>query len=358
MPRRGAAALAALSCLVATAGPARASVERRWVVMGTYASVEVYAKDQARAEAAIEGIRTVFARVDAAMSNWSPASELSALNREAGRREYPVQDPDLYRCIALALDFARLTDGAFDPTVGPLMRVHGFRPRVARDPSAAETAEAARHVGFWRVILDRAARSVRFTDPAVELDLGGIAKGLALDLVLPVLARSDCQAALIDLGGELYAWRSPPGAAGFTIGVRDPLEGSAIVGALTIENRAVSTSGNYENSLEEGGRTIGHLMDPTTGQPAESAVLAATVFADRGADADALSTALLVAGPSRAPAILARSPGAEAVLVVREERGVVLLASASLAGRFRVEPGFLARSGGQVRYTLPPAPPG
>jgi FAD:protein FMN transferase len=347
------AALAALLVITACIEPGR--VERRWPVMGTYALAELHTATQGGVDELLEEIRLAFEQVDATMSNWKPDSELSILNREAAQGSYEVQDPDLYRVLKVSLEYARETRGAFDPTVGPLMQLYGFRPRNPRVPSEAEIVETLERVGWRKAELIPAVHAIRFLAPGMEIDLGGIAKGFALDVAARAFARPGVRAGLIGIGGSLYAWNAPPGEDAWRVGVQDPSEGSSIIATLKLRGRAVATSGNYENFFTEGGRTYGHLMDARTGRPAETDILAVTVVADSGMDADAVSTALYVGGSQRAADLLAVSHRLEAVMLVETQDGPTLLVSGSLRDRLEVTPEFRERIGGRIRYLLPPA---
>jgi len=347
------AALVAAALVVATACPEAARADRRWPVMGTYATVEIHATTPSTAEQVAEEIRASFERVDATMSNWREDSTLSRINREAREGTVRIEDPDVYRVLKLAREYARLTGGAFDPTVGPLVRAWGFRPHDPRVPSDAEIDEALEHVGWRKFELLPEHRAVRFLDDGVEIDLGGIAKGYALDVGARTFARSGVTGGLLDLGGNLCAWGRPPGAEAWTIGIRDP-SGGEPVAEIDLRDRFVATSGNYENAFEIDGEVHGHLLDATTGRPARTDVIAATAIADGGAESDAYATALFVGGSLRAEAMLRDNARLEAILLVRGADGPEWIVSASLRERFRPRPEWLDRTGARVRFLLPP----
>lgn len=354
--RRIAPAGVVLVLLPVVAGcPDPGTAERRWPVMGTYATVEVHARTQATADEVVEEIREAIDRVDATMSNWKDDSTISAINRDAPSGPVRVDDPDVYRVLKLAREYARLSAGAFDPTVGPLVREWGFRPRDPRVPSDEAIESALAHVGWRKFELLPEHRSVRFLDPDVELDLGGIAKGYALDVASRNFARSGMTGGLLDLGGNLHVWGEPPSGGSWTVGLRDPAGDGPAIAELDLRDRFVATSGNYENAFESEGRTYGHLLDPRTGRPARSDVVAATAIADSGAMADAYATALFVGGSLRAESMLVEHSRLEAVLLVEGRAGPTLLASASLRGRLRPSPELLERIGERVRYLLPPS---
>lgn len=324
--------------------------------MGTYGAARVYAADAAEAEELLRAVRSAFEAADASLSNWKETSELSRVNREAaGPAGAAALAPDLASCLETALEVARETGGAFDPTVGPLMRLYGFRPAAPRLPSAEELREASRRVGHGKILFDPGGSTIRFLERGMELDLGGIGKGCALDAAAKRLERLRAGAALLDLGGNLLVRGLPPGERAWRIGIRDPGKPGELMGLVEVVSGSVSTSGDSENFFEAGGRRVGHIMDPRTGRPAAAGVVAATVIAPRGALADALSTALVVAGAPRAAEILERFPGVEAVLVVEGEGGALrVLASGSLDGRLALEPGFRMRLDGPASFELPP----
>jgi thiamine biosynthesis lipoprotein len=329
-------------------------LEGRWTALGAEASAEVYTRTPEGAETALDEIRQAFERVDATMSNWNADSELTRLNREAARGVYDIRDRDLYRCIKFALDYAKATDGAFDPTVGPLVRAYGLRPFEPNPPDPGALLAAMEHVGWEKVELIKVSRSIRFRDPEVEVDLGGIARGYALDVAARTFARVGCLGGLLRLDDDVYAWNHPPDREAWSVSLPDPEDASRPMATLEVANRAVSTSGNFRNAFTVAGRTYGPVMHAAEGVPARSDVISATAIADSGADADAMSTALAVAGSLRGSDVLRRSRRVEAVLLVRGRAGETLIASASLRGRLRVTPEFAERIEGRVRYHLPP----
>lgn len=329
--------------------------ERRWPVMGTYAEIEVHARTAASADALAEEIREAIDGVDRSMSNWSDDSEISRVNRAAPEGVVPVRDPDVFRCIKLARTYARATGGAFDPTVGPLMRLYGFRPHAPRVPSPAELAEVREHVGWRKFEVLPEHEAVRFLDDRVEIDLGGIAKGYALDVAVRKFAKFGSIGGLLDLGGGVYAWGTRADGTPWRVALRDPLDPERVIGSIDLGHRAVATSGNYENAFERDGAVFGHIMDASSGRPAASDLIAATVIADAGVEADALSTAFFAGGSLRAGEILGRSVRIEAVLVRRDPDGLVsVVASGSLRDRLEFTPAFLEAIEGRVRYLLPP----
>jgi thiamine biosynthesis lipoprotein len=310
-------------------------LRRSWPTMGTYATVAARGAPP-EAQRAIDTTRTVFDRVAATMSNWSADSELSRLNGAAARGPYRIEDEALASCLQAALDGAARTDGAFDPTVGPLMTAWGFRPKAPRVPSEAAIAEALERVGAGRVRYDAASRTVRFERPGMEIDLGGIAKGCALDEARHAIGPRDARLSVdLDLGGQ---WAYLGGGTRVTA-IADPAARDRILGEVEAQaSDSVATSSDSENHFETEGKTYGHVMDPRTGRPSESDVIQATVLDPSATTAEVLGKALMVAGSGRAAEILRRFPRARAVLIVREGDRLVVLASASLRARLRLAP--------------------
>ena len=330
-------------------------LERRWIVMGTYAQAEIHAFDARSAEKMMKKIQSAFQRVDAEMSIWKQDSMLNRINREAGEEAVVVGSADLYRCIRLACEFARNSEGVFDPTVGRLMRAYGFRPVRPRVPDETELREAMDHTGWDKIQVFPESRSVRFLDDRLELDLGGIAKGYAVDVAARNFALPGIHSGLIDLGGTVYAWGVPEEGAEWEIGIRDPWLPDGVMGTVLLKNRAVATSAIYEHAFTVDGVTYGHIMDPRTGRPADTDVIAASVISDSAAEADALSTAFFVAGSQGSATMLQRARRIEAILLVEGDDGPVLMVSGSLRNRFEVDPGFSSRIDDRVRFILPPS---
>lgn len=300
-------ALAASDPPAATAGPRR---EMR-LLMGTTAEVWVGgAPDNERASAQAFA---ALERIDRTLTLWRD-SALTDLNRTGQARTAPAE---LIECLRVALDVAGASQGAFDPTVEPLLRARGAYDGARREPGGRQRRELLRRVGFARVQLDVAARAVTLA-PGTALDLGGVAKGLAVDLALQALRGAGARRALVDLGSSSQGvWGD-----GLTLAIADPQQPDAPAwGHFALRDAHVSSS-----SVAQRGE---HILDPRTGLPARG-LLGATVIGPNGAEADALSTAVFVLGPEAGLALLERRGVAGFVLL--RERGRPTL---------RATPGFV-----------------
>jgi thiamine biosynthesis lipoprotein len=250
-------------------------------------------------------------RIDRLMSHYKPDSPLSRINREAARHPVAV-DPELFDFIADAMRYNRESGGAFDITVGPLMKVWGFFRGEGRMPSDDELAAARRHVGAAHVVLNQAERTIAFDEPGVELDLGGIAKGYAVDRVVSLLRKGNVTAALVSSGGStIYALGAPPGRDGWNVTIQDPIDSRQAALTVTLKDRAVSIAGSSEKFFERNGVRYSHIMDPRTGRPVQG-MLGVAVLAESGTAGDALDDALFVMGVERSRAYLKQLRGTEA----------------------------------------------
>ena len=290
------------------------------VSMACVYAIEAYGPDAETLSRAVEDALDEVDRIDRLMSHYKVESPLSRVNREAARHSVTVE-PELFDFITDAMRYSRNSGGAFDITVGPLMKAWGFFRGDGRMPSAEELASARRHVGAEHVILNETAKSVGFDDSGVELDLGGIAKGYAVDRAVGLLRERRISAALISAGGStIYALGSPPGRDGWDVMIQDPVAPQKVARTLRLKDRALSVAGSSEKSFESGGVRYSHIMDPRTGRPVQG-ILSVAVLASSGTAGDALDDALFVLGPVHSRKYLKKLPGAEVMFFVPDARG-------------------------------------
>jgi thiamine biosynthesis lipoprotein len=304
-----------LACLVA---PATASGrlplyhhEATRLSMACVYAIEAYGLDAAALPRILDDAFDEVDRIDRLMSHYKADSPLSRLNREAARGPVAVE-PELFDFIAEAMRYNRESAGAFDITVGPLMKAWGFFRGEGRLPSSAELAVARSHVGGAHLVLNPAERTIAFDETGVELDLGGIAKGYAVDRVVGLLRQRHVAAALVSAGGStIYGLGAPPGRRGWDVTIQDPVDSRKAALTVTLKDRALSVSGSSEKSFESGGVRYSHIMDPRTGRPVQG-VLSVAVLTTAGTAGDALDNALFVMGPERSRAYLKTLPETEA----------------------------------------------
>jgi FAD:protein FMN transferase len=283
--------------------------------MGTVFSLYLYARDEEHAEASCEMAFEEIERLDETLSNYRPSSELSRINRLAAHQAVTT-DPEVFALLEAAFDYSRRSNGAFDVTVGPLMRAWGFFRGEGRYPNNEELQLARENVGFEKVQLDRATRTVRFAAPGVELDLGAIGKGYAVDRAVVTLHEAEIDAALVDAGSStLYAMNAPPGMEGWTVRVPAPHDRRQTASTVTLKNESLSSSGNYEKFFQLSGQKYCHVMDPRNGTPVQG-VLQTTLIAFDSTTTDALSNAMFVMGPQAGSKLIASVAGSRGLWIL------------------------------------------
>jgi thiamine biosynthesis lipoprotein len=283
-------------------------------------AIEAYAEDAAALPGILDDAFDEVDRIDRLMSHYKADSPLSRINREAAQHPVIVE-PELFDFITEAMRYHRESDGAFDITVGPLMKAWGFFRGEGHLPVDDDLAEARRHVGGAHVRLNPLQKTIAFDTTGVELDLGGIAKGYAVDRVAGLLKRRHVAAALISAGGStIYGLGAPPGADGWDVELQDPIDSRKSAFAITLKDRALSVAGSSEKAFEAGGLRYSHIMDPRTGKPAQG-VLSVAVLAATGTAGDALDDAFFVLGPERSRGYLHRLHDTEAIFFLPASAG-------------------------------------
>jgi thiamine biosynthesis lipoprotein len=283
--------------------------------MGTVFTVAVYGRDRTFLSEVVEEAFEAVDRLDEQMSNYKPQSELSTINRTAASRPVIVE-PELFHLLEISVGRSEETDGAFDITVGPLMKSWGFFRGRGRLPTQAEISQVLKGVGYQHLKLDAARRTIRFDAEGVELDLGGIAKGYAVDRAVDVLRSNGITSALVSSGmSSIYALGSPPGSHGWKITLRDPYDAHKAGDVFHLQNYSLSTSGSYEKFLKIAGKNYCHIMNPHTGWPVDN-MLSALVLAPTGTDTDGRSAGFFVMGVERTRKYLAVHPNLAAVFYI------------------------------------------
>ena len=286
--------------------------------MGTVFTVAAYGRERSFLAEVVEQVFQEVDRLDEQMSNYKPESELSTINREAAI--YPVVvEPGLFHLLEISVQRSEQTGGAFDITVGPLMKSWGFFRGRGRLPTGAEISQALKRVGFQHLKLDAEHRTIRFDEPGIELDLGGIAKGYAVDRAVDILRSNGITSALVSSGtSSIYALGSPPGAHGWKITLRDPYDAHKPADVIHLQNYSLSTSGSYEKFFQIGGKTYCHIMNPHTGWPVQG-VLSTVVLAATGTDTDGRSAGCFVMGVERTRKYLAAHPNIAVIFYLPTE---------------------------------------
>lgn len=255
--------------------------------MDTFAEITCYSSDRESASKAMKDAFGEMERIEEVFSKFDEKSEVSRINSAAGLGEIVVS-PEVFKIIEDSIYYSRLSDGSFDITVGPSQKGR-----------------------YKDIVLDRNKLSVRFLDKDIKIDLGGIVKGYAVDRAKDILVFRGIENALISIGGNIFALGSPPRKDSWRIGIRDPKSRSKIMRKLNLEDRAVSTSADYERPF--------HIIDPSSGKPSDE-VMSVTIVANSAEEADALSTAVFVTGPERGLELVASFKDVEVFIVGKNSK--------------------------------------
>lgn len=309
MMRRFASAVTTLMLLMPAAARAEWH-EREAAIMGTRIAVEVWQEDAGRAEAAIDAVIAEMHRIDELMSHYKPESQLSRINRDAATAPVKV-DAELAGLIARALEFSELSGGAFDITYASVGYLYDYRER--RHPSEAQIQAALPAISWRHVVVDREASTVRFLMPGVRIDLGGIAKGYAVDSSVQILRACGIRNGTVTAGGDSRILGDRRGRP-WVVGIRHPDDPSRVIARIPLEDAAISTSGDYERYFDEDGVRYHHIINPDTGKSA-TGVRSVTVIGPEAILTDGLSTSLFVLGPERGLALIDGREDVDAVIV-------------------------------------------
>lgn len=307
-----------LALLLACTHTGAAWTTNAWDVMGTRATLEFWCEQQdnkqVSCDAVTHAVRAEFERINALLSPWLPSSELAQVNEQAARHPVPIS-AEFMQLLQRSAHYFSLTGGAFDITFASAGSLYDYRNGTA--PDDAQLAAAQKLIGFRHVVLT--GDSVAFTHDGVRIDLGGIAKGYAIDRAIAILREHDIDHAYVSLGGDSYVLGDRRGRD-WQVGIRHPRDETGVAIRLPVSDIAVSTSGDYERYFERDGERFHHILNPASGK-ASKGLVSVTILAPRGTDADALSTSVFVLGKEKGLALANRLDDISAILI--DEHGKV-----------------------------------
>lgn len=285
-------------------------------LMGTRVSINVYVGDQKQGNRAGQAITQAFqeiARIESIASEWIPQSELSRLSAKAGLGWQPVS-PDMWELLSKSAEISQATQGRFDITFYSVGRLWSFKPN-AGVPEQKQIQASLTRVGHELVELEPESKQVRLVKKGVALGMGAIAKGYGVDRAAAVLKKAGYTNFIVEAGGDTYV-SGKKGNQTWRVGIQDP-SGPGAIGALSVQNKAVVTSGNYERFFVHKGVYYTHILDPSTGYPIlrSKSPRSVTVVANNAMEADAYCTALTVMGRAKAMSFVKARPDLEAIIV-------------------------------------------
>ena len=285
-------------------------------VMGTFGRVVAVSTDKKTVLDCIKAAFEQIHKVDELMSYHDPDSEISSVNQKAFKESVKVSS-STYRVIQKSIEFSRLTDGTFDVTVGPLVDLWRKAADANTAPTEQQLQQVRSKVGYDKLILNEADKSIRFAVEGMRIDLGGIAKGFAIDRAIEAVRKIGGLGAMVDIGGDIRCYgKTPKGQKYWLVGLQNPDLESEKQNLLTLKltDKAVTTSGNYHRFFIIGGKHYSHIINQKTGGIAEG-LSSVTIIADNAADADALATAVSVMGVEKGLQLIENTPNTEAIVI-------------------------------------------
>ena len=283
--------------------------------MGTRVAVQLWSEDPALAQRAIDAVIAEMHRTDELMSTYKPGSQLSQVNAHAYERQVQV-DADIIDVVEKALGYSRLSDGVFDVTYASVGYLFDYRKHV--HPTDAQIAAALPAVDYRQVVVDHDARTIRFLKPGMRIDLGGIAKGWAVDRGIDILRELGIEHAMVNAGGDTRLLGDRRGKP-WIVGIRDPRNEGKVVTRIPLQDEALSTSGDYERYFEEDGVRYHHILEPGTGR-SPKAVRSVTVIGPTATHTDGLTKPVFILGVERGLEFIRKVKDAEAIIVDNEGR--------------------------------------
>ena len=282
-------------------------------MMGTEISVEMWVQSEERGKDIARLVVAEMHRIDLGMNPWNASSELAKLNREAPGAPVLVS-LELFSLIEKSLYYSRLSHGAFDISFASVGQFYDFKK--GRKPTAKEFQAFRGTVNYRNIILDSVGVSIAYSDEKLLIDLGGIAKGYAVDRAVDILQRAGIQSAIVSAGGDSRVIGKRQGRP-WVIGIKHPRRENEQVVRIPLENTAISTSGDYERFFLEGGRRYHHIINPTSGESADS-VQSVSIISASAMDSDALSTTVFVLGVEEGLTLVNSLDNVDAIIIDKE----------------------------------------
>ncbi|HIJ60984.1 MAG TPA: FAD:protein FMN transferase [Nitrospirae bacterium] len=291
--------------------------------MYTVTSVTVTCKDEKVAKKAIDEVFEEFKRLENMLNYYSPHSEITLINKSAGIKPVRVSK-ETFEIIEKSLEASRLTEGGFDITLGPVIKLWDFKSKII--PSQESIKQALSYVDFNKIILDKKEQSIYLSKKGMEINLGGIIKGYSADRAIKILKERGLKGAIVSVGGDIQGFGLKADLTTWNVGIQNPgpLDSKdELIGTVSFSDKCISTSGDYEKYFILNDKRYHHIINPKTGMPSEG-ISSITIIAEEGAFCDALATGLFVLGPTKALNKM-QQKGIEGMIIT--DKGVRLMTS-------------------------------
>lgn len=303
---------------------------KQWPVMGTQVSAEIWHEDASSAEIILQEIQAEMLRIEQWLSPYIESSELSRVNQQAFKTPVSISS-SFYALIEKSLYYSKLSEGAFDISFASLAQYYNYRD--SKKPDEKLIKETISSIGYRHIHLSDQPKGVRFLEPGMKIDLGGIAKGYAVDRCIDILKNHQVLSGIVSAGGDSRVLgqrgHDDSNPRPWYVAVKHPRNSAEQVAILPLQNEAISTSGDYERFFidPKSQQRVHHILNPKTGVSSRG-VTSATVVGPNGADTDALSTSIFVLGVRKGLALINRLPAFEAVII--DEAGALHYSSGLL----------------------------
>ncbi len=311
------------------------------VLMDTYCTITVVSTSEEKAKEAIDAGFAEIQKLDKFLNNFEEDSEISAVSREAGIKPVHVSKETM-DLMQKTIGISRITNGAFDPTITPVLKLWKFsgRPADPSMPPADAIKSALKLVGYKKIKINSNSSSIYLEDKGMELDLGGIAKGYAADKAVAAIKARGIKAALVALAGDIRGYGLSTSGNAWKVGIQDPRPENAnsekpwedIFASVHLKDSAISTAGDYQRFFIKDGKRYHHIIDPATGYPSDSGLISVSVIAPEGYMADGIDTAILILGAEKGMKLL-ESMGLDGVLVYADKK---ILITKNLFGKIDI----------------------
>ncbi|WP_410880275.1 FAD:protein FMN transferase [Myroides sp. DW712] len=291
---------------------------RAFFLMGCQFDLTLVADQETQANVWIDGAIAEMKRIEDLLSEWTPNTPVSAVNSQAGIQ--PVSVPsELIQLTERALNFSRLTDGAFDITMAGLNQVWVYDGSMKRLPSTVELKQAIRHVGYQKIQVDRDKQTIFLREKKMRMGFGSIGKAYAADCAKAFLLAQGVQAGIVNASGDMAVWGKQPDGKPWTVGIVNPLNKTKVFATFPLQDGAVVTSGTYEKYVQIGTKKYSHIIDPRTGVPTTE-IASVTVFAPMAELANGISTSVAVMGIESGLHFVNQIPSVRCVIVDHQAR--------------------------------------
>ncbi len=285
-------------------------------VLGTFGQIRVFTSSEAKGKKAIDKAFKRITEIENTMSASLPNTDVAKINKSAGKSPVKV-NPDTLFVINKGIEYEKVTKGTFNITLGSLIELWGIGKDWQKVPTLQEIQEAQKHIDINQ--LEVKDKKVLIKDPQMLMDLGGIAKGYAVDEAVKVLKESGIKSGFVNLGGDIYVFGDKPDQTPWYIGIQKPvIESSTVMARVNLYNQSIVSSGDYERYFEENDVRYHHIIDPATGYPSDGGIVSVTIISDKAIDGDVLSTSVFILGLEEGLELLEGLDGIEGVIITND----------------------------------------